>query len=361
MRIEAAEARPLRLRFRQPVRTALGEFRERDVVLLRLRDADGATGWGEAAPWPGFPTESAEVALEALRSASVRLAGADLEAGDVNLDAGGPLHGTPAARAALSGALCDLAARRRLRPLRDELAALVAHGVAGAPLGAVALNALLVAPDPAGICVEAGRARSAGYRAAKLKLGALPLAVDLARVRAAREGLGPGVALRGDANGAWTADEALAALEALAECGLDAVEQPVAADDFDGLARLRGVAQVRIAADESAATEEGAIRLIEGGLVDAIVLKPAVVGGSQRALAMADRARGAGIGVVFTHAFESAVGARHALHCAAAWGDASAVHGLATAGLFERDVGAPVAGSAGLALIEAQPGIGISP
>jgi len=351
----------LRLRFRQPVRTALGQFRERDVVLLQLRDADGVSGWGEAAPWPGFSTESPDEALDALRAAAARLAGADVEPADLRSDAARPMGQAPAARSAVQGALCDLAARRQRRPLRDELATLAGSCAAGAPLEAVALNALLVAQSPDEIRAEAGRLHGAGYRAAKLKLGALPLALDVARVRAAREGLGPTVALRGDANGAWTVAEALVALAALADCGLEYVEQPVGARDLAGLAQLRGRTPVRIAADESAATEEGANRLIAQQMVDVVVLKPAVTGGALRALGIAARARSAGIDVVFTHTFESAVGARHALHCAAAWGDARAVHGLETAGLFENDVAAPVAGTDGAATIGERPGIGIAP
>jgi hypothetical protein len=65
--------------------------------------------------------------------------------------------------------------------------------------------------------------------------------------------------------------------------------------------------------------------------------------------------------VVFSHAFESAVGARHALHCAAAWGDPNSMHGLCTAGLFVRDIAEAVACSKGVAVVSGTPGLGISP
>jgi len=68
-----------------------------------------------------------------------------------------------------------------------------------------------------------------------------------------------------------------------------------------------------------------------------------------------------GVEVVFSHTFESAIGARHVLHCAAAWGDPSAIHGLGTAGLFAADVAAPVACRAGLAEVSGVPGLGITP
>lgn len=360
MRIAAARAWPVRLRFARPVVTARGVFHERESVLLELRDADGFVGVGEAAPWPGFGTETADEALATLRAAASRLAGAEVDADDAAGDGVQLTAHAPAARAALQGALWDLAARRAGRPLAAELAAR-APVLAQPPLRRVAVNALLTALEPEAVREEAVRAREAGHRAVKLKLGSLPLALDVARLRAAREGIGPRVALRGDANGAWTLREAQAALEALVEFDLEYLEQPVAADDFAGLAALRGRSAVRIAADESVAAEADAMRVVEAGAVDAVVLKPAMLGGPARALAVAARAQRAGMSVVFTHAFETAVGAHHALHCAAAWGDATAVHGLVTAGLFDGDVAAPVGSLRGRVEIAAAPGLGITP
>jgi hypothetical protein len=63
--------------------------------------------------------------------------------------------------------------------------------------------------------------------------------------------------------------------------------------------------------------------------------------------------------VVFSHAFESAIGARIVLHCAAAWGDPAAVHGLATSGLFNDDPGEAPASRRGAVSLGNAAGIGI--
>jgi len=225
----------------------------------------------------------------------------------------------------------------------------------------VPTSALLMAREPGALREEAAGARESGHRAVKIKLGAATFDEDVARARAARDGLGPAVRLRGDANGAWNRRDARAALEALAGLGFDYVEQPLAADDFEGFVELHRLAPVRIAADESVASETGALRLLSTGAVDVMVLKPATLGGPARALEIAAQARQAGIEVVFSHTFESAVGARHVLHCAAAWGDPAAVHGLCTEGLFASDVAAPVTCPGGLAEISDAPGLGITP
>lgn len=360
MRLVSARARLLRLRFARPVRTARGDFAERESVLLELRDVDGVPGFGEAAPWPGFGTETADQANARLVAVESLLCGPDLEPGAWTPELDAHLSGAPAARAAVQGALWDLAARRAGCPLADQLAA-DAGALDRDVLRRVPTSALLVARDPGALRDEAARARESGYRAAKIKLGAASLEQDVACARAAREGLGPKVRLRGDANGAWSRRDARAALEALAEFGFDYLEQPIAADDYEGFVELHRRAQLRIAADESVASETGALRLLSAGAVDVMVLKPATLGGPARALELAAQAQRGGIEVVFSHTFESAVGARHVLHCAAAWGDPAAVHGLCTEGLFASDVAAPVGCPGGVAEISAGPGLGITP
>jgi len=360
VRIVEARAWPIRLEFLRPVRTSVGEFRERRTVLFALTDADGLTGYGEAAPWPGFGTETVEQSLAALETASRLVPGTDLEAGDWPVEIALHLRNASAARAAFQGALWDLASRRAKVPLATQLARRVLPSGTGAST-VVATHALLLAADPAELREGAARAKDEGFRAAKLKLGAADLADDVARVRAARAGLGPGLRLRGDANGAWSEPQAAAALESLAEFEFDYVEQPVAPHDLAALARLRERSPVRVAVDESVATEEGALRLIASGAAALYVLKPATLGGPARALEIARMVQQSGAEVVFSHAFESAVGARHAVHCAAALGAASAIHGIATAGLFGNDVAPPVECERGELRVGEAAGIGVAP
>jgi o-succinylbenzoate synthase len=359
VKVAAVRVMPVRLRFARPVRTARGEFGERECVLLEVCDPSGVPGYGEAAPWPGFGTETVAEAAATLRAVADWLEGREVAPGGESAAPTELLRDRPAARAALDGALRDLEARRSGRSLAMHLAASVLPGSA-APLARIAVSALLTAADPDELRDEAGQARAAGYRAAKLKLGAGDLATDVARVRAAREGLGPGVRLRADANGAWGVETAVAALAALAEYDLQYVEQPVAAHDIGGLAHVRRRAAVRVAADEAVASEQGLLRLIAAGAADFVVLKPATLGGPGRALRLAARARESGLGVVFTHAMETAIGARHALHCAAAWGEPDAVHGLQSAGLFDADVAEGVSARAGYAEVTTVPGLGVT-
>jgi len=360
VRLGSVRARAITLRFASPVRTARGTFGERKLILLELRDTDAVAGYGEAAPWPGFGTETVADSLAVLQQAEPLLCAAGVEPDQLPAALTALFDAAPAARSALEAALWDLAARRAGRPLAELLATAVVR-TTGIALRQVAASALLIEQVPEALREEAALARGAGHRAAKLKVGAPGLADDVARVRAARDGLGPDVALRADANGAWSEREARGALDALSAFRLDYVEQPLQADDIEGMARLRRSGRVRIAADESVATADGARRVIEAQAADVLVLKPAVLGGPARALQLAAQGRRAGCEIVFTHTFESTVGVRHVLHCAAAWGDPAAVHGLPVHDLFLDDIGAVPRCAQGLVRVSTEPGIGIDP
>jgi o-succinylbenzoate synthase len=346
------------LEFRRPVHTARGDFRVRETVLVELCDADGVRGLGEASHWPGFGWDDLAATESALRAALTRLETMDTSADPATLLAAvaALLNDRPVAHAAIEGAICDLAARRADQSLAAWLARRIASSAP--PIERVASSALLIGRTPDAVREEAMQVRTDGYAAAKLKLGGVPLDEDIARVRAARAGLGNDVRLRGDANGAWGRAEAAVALDALAAFDLEYVEQPVASEDLAGLAALRGRTPVRVAADEAVASEGGLRALIDARAADLVVLKPALLGGPRRTLALATQARAAGLDVVFTHALDSAVGAWHAVHCAAAWGDATAVHGLHTAGLFAADAGPAVAATAGFVALPAGAGLG---
>ena len=95
MTIAAAGVRPVTLRFARPVRTAQGEFTERRSVLLELHDAAGHAGFGEAAPWPGFGTESLHEATERLRGIAARIEGADLPSLEHETDQLAPAPAAP--------------------------------------------------------------------------------------------------------------------------------------------------------------------------------------------------------------------------------------------------------------------------
>jgi o-succinylbenzoate synthase len=304
--------------FREPLVTSYGELRERELFEFRLTTTDGLTGVGEAAPlepYDGVAADDVERLLDAyaavLREASSGMTGPQL------IDACRAVGDVPCAIAAVDLALWDLAGKRAGRPV----AALLRE-----PYDAtVAVNATVGATDRAGAAAEAAAAAREGFGCVKLKVGT---GDDGGRVAAVRAAIGPDVLLRLDANGAWSPDEAVATISALAPAGLELVEEPV--HGLDEMRAVRDRVATRVALDESAALP-GAFA---AGVADAICLKISRSGGIGRLVAQAALARAAGTEVYIASSFDGPIGIAAALHAAAAL-RVSTHCGLATLGRLE--------------------------
>lgn len=181
--------------------------------------------------------------------------------------------------------------------------------------------------------------RFPGALTAKVKVAekGQDLSEDIARVAAVRA-LAP--AVRVDANGGWTVDEAEAALRRLAADGpLEYAEQPCASvpELVELRRRLRG-SGIAIAADESIRRAEDPLRVVRAGGADLAVVKVAPLGGPRRLLAIAAEL---GVPVVVSSALDSAVGIGTGLATAAALPGLAHACGLGTGGFFIEDVAAP--------------------
>ncbi len=328
-----AEMHPFRLALRVPFITGGVSVRFRAGFLVSL-SADGLTGWGEASPLPGW---SRNTLLETEAALHRTLDGLDA-GGETALGAlVSALPDAPHARAGVVGAWADLEAQRAGRTLAAHLAGDRGHAIASA----VAVNALVAAPEPSEVEQAARDAARDGFGAVKLKVGSADPATDVERVRAARSGLGPEAELRLDANGAWDPATALDVLSQVHDCGIAYCEEPVA-----GIKSIAAVGQrspIRVAADESIRSETDAVRALDLG-VGTLIVKPQALGGPDVALSIAARARQAEASVVVTSFIDSAVGVAHALHVAATVDAAASrrpAHGLATSSLLTSDVAEP--------------------
>ena len=358
--VRAMRHRPFALDLTRPLGTAHGEIHRREgfVVTVERGGGSGVVGLGEATPLPGW-TESREACATALAGAEIRRGAASVPEA---LDAAS----TPAARHGVALAVADAAARDAGERLADRLAE--DAGVDTAPAESVPVNATVGDGTPDETAAEAGRAVDAGFDCLKLKIGARDLDADVERVRAVRDAVGDGVALRADANGAWDRETARRALDALTPFGLAYVEQPLPADDLDGLAALRGGdraegtdggdgdERVPIAADESVAAR-GIGAVLDAGAADAVVCKPMALGGPDRALAAALLARSAAVDPVVTTTIDAVVARTAAVHVAAAVPDVSPC-GLATGALLDEDLAPdPCPVAAGAVAVPSGPGL----
>jgi L-alanine-DL-glutamate epimerase-like enolase superfamily enzyme len=339
------EVRRHTLRLSRPLRTSYGELAERELLAVSITDRSGVSGHGEAAPLPPYGGVSrAHVERAFARYARVLASGEDA-APERLLEACRQVDDQPVALAAIDLALWDRAGRLEGKP--------VALLLSERPAGEVPVNAILPALDRAGVAEQAATAASEGYGCVKIKVG---VGDDAARVAAARAAGGARLALRLDANGAWSVAEAVRAIEALAPAGLELVEEPV-----HGLAAVRELRErvaVRIAIDETAA-EPGALG---EGVADAVCLKISRCGGISALLAAAALVRSHGGEVYLASTMDGPLGIAAALHAAAALASHGPLAhcGLATLALFE-GLEDPLPVHRGKIAVPLGPGLGVEP
>ncbi|HEY4428184.1 MAG TPA: enolase C-terminal domain-like protein [Solirubrobacteraceae bacterium] len=317
MRLEL-ERRTLRLS--QPLHTAHGAVEERELVAVAITGEDGLSGYGEAAPLVSYDGVGIERVVDALERYRPVLEEAERTDGASLLDACRDAEDLPQAIAAIDMALWDRAGRRAGRP--------VAALLTDRPAAAVAVNATVSALDRAGVAEQAAAAARAGFDCLKVKVG---VGDDAARVAAARAAAGPEVALRLDANGAWSVEQAVAAIDSLAPAGLELVEEP--AHGLRAVREVRERVAVRVSIDETAG-EPGALG---AGVADAVCLKISRCGGISGLLAAAALVRASGAEVYLASTLDGPLGIAAALHAAAALASRGPVApcGLATLELFE--------------------------
>lgn len=306
----------LRARLRAPFVSGWGSIRDRPLVLVRLEDEDGFIGLGEAAPLPGYHGVNVDDVIESLHAARRMLNLAIKGTPDQVLSEWRRVAVAPAV-AAVDMALWDLKGRRAGQPLWRLLGA-------GSP-EPVEVNYTIAAADRASAAAQASDARAAGFMCVKAKAG---LGDDAGRLAAVRAVLGPDVALRLDANGAWSVEEAIASLRVLTPVGVELCEEPV-----HGLEQTRAVAaavpEVAVALDETA-SGAGALN---DRVCQAVCLKIAACGGITGLLEAARQARAVGYEVYLGSTLEGPLGIAAALHAAAALRPDRPC-GLATLGLF---------------------------
>ncbi|MFZ5718629.1 MAG: N-acetyl-D-Glu racemase DgcA [Pseudomonadota bacterium] len=271
MKLELA-IRAERLPLRAPFRISRGVKTHAEVVVAELR-ADGLAGRGECVPYPRYG-ETVESVAAQLGAQAARLGdGEPAEAVVRSLPPG-------AARNALDCALWDLEARRS--------GVSVAERLGRAPPGPLptAVTISLDTPD----AMRAASMAASGAPLLKVKLGADEPA---RRLQAVADGA-PGARLIVDPNEGWTIAILSAMADTIARLPVIMVEQPLHAEDDAGLAGLGYPAP--ICADEAVHTAQDVDRVADRYQMVNVKLDKA--GGLTEALAMAERARALGLGVL---------------------------------------------------------------
>lgn len=330
-------------------------------VFVRVIDSDGAHGWGEGRPSPGWSYETLETVTSTLRRYVMpALTGLDVfdrRGLHDRLDrvVGGHPTGQPIARAAVDMAVHDLLARRLSLPLRALL---------GGTAEPVALELSFTITDhtaeAAAETVTAQRER--GFRHFNFKVGVEPR-TDVEVAAAIREAAQPQGFVWADANQGLTLRDARRLACAYEDIGVDVLEQPLIGDAQHHMRELRRSTSLPLAIDEASVSATDFFRHAAEGLVDYLVVKVTRSGGIWPTLAQLAVARAARVGVIVS-------GLTDSLLTKLATAQATAVYGtdgpLALNGSQFLDESALFGDKArverdGTVYLDERPGIGVEP
>lgn len=184
-----------------------------------------------------------------------------------------------------------------------------------------------------------------GFRCIKLKIGAIDWEKELRLIRFIRGKYSERqLMVRVDANGAFRPDEAMTKLKALADLGIESIEQPIKAGLPEFMARICQESPIAVALDEELigkGTTEERIETLEKIKPQFIILKPALCGGFSGATEWIEKAEERGIGWWITSSLESNVGL-NAIAQFTASVKARGPQGLGTGGVFTNNFVTPI-------------------
>lgn len=278
------------LKTKYPFRIARQRPDEIRTVLVRIRDAEGVEGIGEATPQL-FYGETVESVLAAVERYAAVLGSDPFDLEGIEARMVQALSGNASARAAVSSALHDLVGRRLGVPV---------YRMWGLDPATIPLSTFTIGIDTPEVIRKKVR-EAADYPVLKIKLGSPHDLEILEAIRSETDR-----ELRVDANCGWTVKHAVRMLPVLEEFGVTVLEQPLPAEDLDGLAVVTRHSRIPVIVDESCHVAADVPRL--AGRVDGVNIKLAKCGSLREALRLIHTARAHHLMVMVGCMVESSVG-----------------------------------------------------
>ncbi len=281
-----------------------------DFVVCKLVAEDGAEGIGETFVWlpetGATPEQIVEIVAKGLSRYVIGQSPFDVHRIRRRLDDN--VAKSEIAKGLIDIACYDLMGKITGRPAHDFMG--------GRCADSVPLAGLIPLVDVETMVAMAVHFQTAGHRTLRLKLGA-GIEKDREIIEKVRATVGPSMRLRVDYNQAYTADQAIRAIDAIEPFGVDCCEQPVRSNDMMSMVRVQKAVRVPLMAHEACFTLREIVEQVELGAVGVVGVNAERPGGVTDALAAIDYATRRGLGVVL-HNQPLGIGAAMQIHVGAA-------------------------------------------
>jgi o-succinylbenzoate synthase len=316
MKISDIRFGTLRVPLKTPFKTALRTVDKIEDIVVMIGTDSGHVGYGEAPATAVITGDTHGSIVEAIRHYIwPRVVGQDV----ANLNhltqlIQGAMEKNSSAKAAVEIAVYDLWGQLYGAPLYRLLGG-------GDPLITTDITISVDYIDK--MVADSISAVDRGFESLKIKVGK-DIGVDIERVKAVHAAVEGRALLRLDANQGWTAKQAVYALQTLEDAGvrLELVEQPVKAQDLNGMKYVTERVHTPIMADESVFGPTEVIELIRMRAADIINIKLMKTGGISNAIRIADIAAMYGVECMIGCMLETGISVAAAVHVAVAKSDA---------------------------------------
>jgi L-alanine-DL-glutamate epimerase-like enolase superfamily enzyme len=288
MKITRIETIPVAIPLLRPMNIASGVVPAGNHVVIRVHTDEGLVGLGEASPVASTDADTQRSIVSVIADRIVpRLVGRDARQITFLVDEmDKAVPGHQCAKAGIDIALHDLVATSLGVPVYQLLGGRCRHDTN-------TQEADIWIDTPEAMALSAGEARRRGVTAFEVKIGTDPK-LDIERVRAVRQAIGPDARMRVDCNEGYDSGTALKTLRAMEQFDLDYIEQPLPRWDFRAMACLASALDTPICADQGAYTPHDVFNLLAIGGADLICIKVAK-SGLLRASQIHATARSAGV------------------------------------------------------------------
>ncbi len=311
MPIESLEIFPTTMTLESPIPMSSGAIASTGNVVVKLTTSEGLAGWGEGVEAPALTGQRQSEVIADLRALEPIVVGSSAKQRTQTwaaMTAAAPTATT--AIAAIDIALHDLGGK--------ELGVPVYELVGGLVRDRIPALALVGSGDPDADAESLSVRYDQGYRWFKIKLGMGPPDAELTTLGRAIDLAGEHGVVCGDANEAWTEEDAAAFLDRLSGMGVRFIEQPTPRTDPSALTRLAASSPVPLCADESAG-DLAAVLGFSGGPLGGVSLKLIKHGGIIGVMRGAAICSVGGLEINMAgKVVESSISAAANLHCAAA-------------------------------------------
>lgn len=284
---------------------------EQNYVIVRIETREGVVGIGEASTLggPRWSEETAEsIAAVIDRYIAPAIVGKPVDGiNAISAIMDKTAKRNNAAKSAIECALFDIISQHLGVPMHRLFG--------GAMRDRIRVAWTLASGDPGQEIEEAKEKLEARrHNLFKIKMGALDLATDSARITKLAGALGAHADLIVDANEGWDEPAAHRLLDQFDDLGIALVEQPLGAWDIEGAVRLKSRSRVPIMVDEGVFSPHDALAVARAGAADVVSLKLVKHGGPTGARKIAAIAEAGGLSLYGGCLLESSIGAAAHLH-----------------------------------------------